>query len=161
MQVATAQTATLKVGDKAPDFTLTDHQNQPVTLSSFQGKKNVVLIFHPLAFTSICSVQMPGYSRERQTFEGLEAQVLGLSVDSVPAHKAWADQLGGIDYPMLADFFPHGEVAKKYGILRPEGYSERATFVIDKQGIIRHIEVHEIGKLPDHAKIVEFLRGLN
>lgn len=161
MQVATAQTATLKVGDKAPDFTLTDHNNQAVTLSSFQGKKHVVLIFHPLAFTSICSVQMPGYSRERQTFEGLEAQVLGLSVDSVPAHKAWADQLGGIDYPMLADFFPHGEVSKKYGILRPEGYSERATFVIDKQGIIRHIEVHEIGKLPDHAKIVEFLRGLN
>ena len=161
MQVATAHTATLKVGDKAPDFTLMDHKNQAVTLSSFQGKKHVVLIFHPLAFTSICSVQMPGYNRERQTFEGLEAQVLGLSVDSVPAHKAWADQLGGIDYPMLADFYPHGEVAKKYGILRPEGYSERATFVIDKQGIIRHIEVHEIGKLPDHAKIVEFLRGLN
>jgi peroxiredoxin (alkyl hydroperoxide reductase subunit C) len=161
MQVETAQTATLKVGDKAPDFTLTDHKSQVVTLSSFLGKKHVVLIFHPLAFTSICSVQMPGYSKEGQTFEGLEAQVLGLSVDSVPAHKAWADQLGGIDYPMLADFFPHGEVAKKYGILRPEGYSERATFVIDKQGIIRHIEVHEIGKLPDHAKIVEFLRGLN
>jgi len=161
MQVATAHTATLKVGDKAPDFTLTDHHNHTVTLSSFQGKKHVVLIFHPLAFTSICSVQMPGYNSERQTFEGLEAQVLGLSVDSVPAHKAWADQLGGIDYPMLADFFPHGEVAKKYGILRPEGYSERATFVIDKQGIVRHIEVHEIGKLPDHAKIVEFLRGLS
>ncbi len=160
MQVATARTATLKVGDKAPDFTLTDHHNQVVTLSSFQGKKHVVLIFHPLAFTSICSVQMPGYSSERQTFDGLEAQVLGLSVDSVPAHKAWADQLGGIDYPMLADFFPHGEVAKKYGILRPEGYSERATFVIDKKGIVRHIEVHEIGKLPDHAKIVEFLRDL-
>ena len=160
MQVATAQTATLKVGDKAPDFTLTDHLDQAVTLSSFRGKKHVVLIFHPLAFTSICSVQMPGYSRERQTFDGLDAQVLGLSVDSVPAHKAWADQLGGIDYPMLADFFPHGEVAKKYGILRPEGYSERATFVIDKQGIVRHIEVHEIGKLPDHAKIVEFLRDL-
>jgi len=104
---------------------------------------------------------MPGYSRERQTFEGLEAQVLGLSVDSVPAHKAWADQLGGIDYPMLADFYPHGEVAKKYGILRPEGFAERATFIVDKQGIIRHIEVHEIGKLPDHAKIVEILRGMN
>ena len=161
MQVATAQTATLKVGDNAPDFTLTDHKDQAVTLSSFQGKKHVVLIFHPLAFTSICSVQMPGYSRERQTFEGLEAQVLGLSVDSVPAHKAWADQLGGIDYPMLADFYPHGEVAKKYGILRPEGFAERATFIVDKQGIIRHIEVHEIGKLPDHAKIVEILRGMN
>ena len=160
MPAAMAQTATLKAGDKAPDFTLTDHNNNKVTLSSFRGRKNVVLIFHPLAFTSICSVQMPGYSKEKQTFEGLDAQVLGLSVDSVPAHKAWADQLGGIDYPMLADFFPHGEVAENYGILRAEGYSERATFVIDKHGIVRHIEVHEIGKLPDHAKLIEVLKGL-
>lgn len=154
------QTATLKVGDLAPDFTLPDQNGAQVTLSSFQGAKNVVLVFHPLAFTSICSVQMPGYSKERQTFEGLEAQVLGISVDSVPAHKAWADQLGGIDYPMLADFFPHGDVSKKYGILRPEGYSERATFVIDKKGAIRLIEVHEIGKLPDHARLLEALKGL-
>ena len=97
---------------------------------------------------------------ERQTFEGLEAQVLGVSVDSVPAHKAWAEQLGGIDYPMLADFFPHGDVARKYGVLRPEGYSERATFVIDKQGIVRHIEIHQIGKLPDHERLLETLRRL-
>jgi len=154
------QTATLKVGDKAPDFTLPDQNGSQVTLSSFQGKKHVVLVFHPLAFTSICSVQMPGYSKERQTFDGLEAQVLGASVDSVPAHRAWAEQLGGIDYPMLADFFPHGDVAKKYGILRPEGYAERATFVIDKQGVIRSIEIHEIGKLPDHTKLLQTLRGL-
>lgn len=155
-----ARTATLKVGDQAPDFTLPDQYDAPVTLSSYRGKKNVVLVFHPLAFTSICSVQMPGYSKERQTFDGLEAQVLGISVDSVPAHRAWADQLGGIDYPMLADFFPHGEVSKKYGILRSEGYSERATFVIDKQGILRYIEIHEMGRLPDHDRLLEALKGL-
>jgi peroxiredoxin (alkyl hydroperoxide reductase subunit C) len=160
MEATMTRTATLKVGDKAPDFTLTDHHDNTVTLSSFQGKKHVALIFHPLAFTSICSVQMPGYSKEKQTLEGLDTQVLGLSVDSVPAHKAWAQQLGGIEYPMLADFYPHGEVAKKYGILRPEGFAERATFVIDKRGIIRHIEVHEIGKLPDHGKLIEVLQGL-
>jgi peroxiredoxin len=160
MEATMAQTATLKVGDKAPDFTLLDHANNKITLSSFYGKKNVALIFHPLAFTSVCSVQMPGYSKERQTFDGLNTQVLGISVDSVPAHKAWAEQLGGIDYPMLSDFHPHGEVAKQYGILRPEGYAERATFVIDKAGIVRFIEVHEIGKLPDQAKLVEALRGL-
>jgi peroxiredoxin len=154
------RTQTLKVGDKAPDFTLPDQNNNKVTLSSFQGKKNVVLVFHPLAFTSVCAVQMPGYSKERQSFEGVDTQVLGVSVDSAPAHKAWAEQLGGIDYPLLADFFPHGEVAKKYGILRPEGFSERATFVIDKKGIIRHIEVHEIGKVPDRAKLIEFLKSL-
>jgi peroxiredoxin (alkyl hydroperoxide reductase subunit C) len=154
------RTATLRVGDTAPDFTLPDQNGNKVTLSSFRGRKNVVLVFHPLAFTSVCTVQMPGYSKERQSFEGLDAQVLGLSVDSAPAHKAWAEQIGGIDYPLLADFWPHGEVAKKYGILRDEGYSERATFVIDKKGIIRHIEVHEIGKVPDRAKLLDILKGL-
>lgn len=160
MEATMAQTATVKVGDKAPDFTLADQSNNKVTLSSFAGKKNVVLIFHPLAFTSVCAIQMPGYSKERQTFDGLNTQVLGISVDSVPAHRAWAEQLGGIDYPMLADFYPHGEAAKKYGILRAEGYSERATFVIDEKGIIRFIEIHEIGTLPDQAKLIEVLKGL-
>ncbi|TMQ55162.1 MAG: peroxiredoxin [Candidatus Eisenbacteria bacterium] len=154
------RTAILKVGDKAPDFTLTDQNGNKVTLSSFAGKKNVVLVFHPLAFTSVCAVQMPGYSKERQSFEGLDTQVLGLSVDSVPTHKAWAEHIGGVEYPLLADFWPHGEVAKKYGILRNEGYSERATFVVDKKGILRHIEVHEIGKVPDRAKLLEILKTL-
>ncbi|HMI31814.1 MAG TPA: peroxiredoxin [Candidatus Limnocylindrales bacterium] len=152
------RTTTLKVGATAPDFTLPDQNGTKVTLSSFRGKKNVVLVFHPLAFTSVCTVQMPGYSKERQSFEGLDAQVLGLSVDSAPVHKAWAEHLGGIEYPLLADFWPHGEVAKKYGILRSEGYSERATFVIDKNGILRHIEVHEIGTVPDRAKLIEILK---
>jgi len=154
------RTATLEIGDLAPDFTLKDQDGAPVTLSSFRGKKNVVLVFHPLAFTSICGVQMPGYSKERQSFEGLSAQVLGVSVDSVPAHKQWAEQLGGIDYPMLADFWPHGEVAQKYGILRSEGFSQRATFVIDKMGAIRSIEIHEISKVPDRAKIIKLLGTL-
>ena len=160
METTMTKTATLKVGDKAPDFTLADQNDERITLSSYRGKKHVVLVFHPLAFTSICSVQMPGYDKERQTFEGLEAQVLGVSVDSVPAHKAWADSLGGIDYPLLADFHPHGEVAKKYGILRSEGFSERATFVIDKVGIVRHIDVHEINAVPDNGKLIAILRSL-
>ena len=154
------RTSTLQVGDKAPEFTLADQNGNKITLSGFRGSKYVVLVFHPLAFTSVCAVQMPGYSKERQSFEGLEAQVLGISVDSVPTHKAWADHLGGIDYPLLADFWPHGAVAKQYGILRSEGYSERATFVIDKKGIIRHIEVHEIGKVPDRAKLVRLMKTL-
>jgi len=154
------RTATLKSGDQAPDFTLADQNGAKVTLSSFRGLKNVVLVFHPLAFTSVCAIQMPGYSKERQSFDGLETQVLGISVDSVPTHKAWVDHLGGIEYPILADFWPHGGVAKDYGVLRSEGYSERATFVIDKKGIIRHIEVHEIGKVPDRAKLLEILKTL-
>lgn len=160
MQATVDRTETLKIGDTAPDFTLQDQDGNPVTLSEFRGKKNVVLIFHPLAFTSICSTQMPGYNKELQTFEGLETQVLGLSVDSSPAHRAWAQMLGGIDYPMLADFWPHGEVSKRYGVLRPEGVSERATIVIDKQGIVRGIEVHEPGILPDDDKMLETLRSI-
>jgi len=160
MEATMTKTATLKIGDKAPDFTLSDQDKNQVTLSSYLGKKNVVLVFHPLAFTSICAVQMPGYSKEKQSFEGLNAQVLGVSVDSVPAHRAWARELGGIDYPMLADFYPHGEVAKKYGILRPEGTSERATFIIDTKGIIRWLEVHEMAKVPDMDKLFQTLKSL-
>jgi peroxiredoxin len=154
------QTATLRVGDKAPDFTLTDQNGQNVTLSSFRGKNNVVLLFFPLAFTSVCSVQMPGYNKQDQSFQGFGAQVLGISVDSVPSHKAWSDQLGGVDFPLLSDFWPHGEIARQYGVLRAEGYAERATFVIDKQGNIRHIEVHEIGRVPDRSKLAEILKPL-
>ncbi len=160
METTMTKTATLKVGDLAPDFTLADQNGERITLSSFRGKKHVVLVFHPLAFTSICSVQMPGYNKEKQSFEGLEAQLLGVSVDSAPAHKAWADSLGGIDYPLLADFHPHGEVAKKYGILRSEGFSERATFVIDKAGVVRHIDVHEINAVPDNGRLLAFLRSM-
>jgi len=160
METTLDRTQTLKVGDAAPEFTLRDQDGNSVSLSDFLGKKNVVLVFHPLAFTSICSTQMPGYNKELQTFEGLETQVLGLSVDSSPAHRAWAEMLGGIDYPMLADFYPHGEVARKYGILRPEGISERATFVVDKEGKVRSIEVHDLGTLPDHQKLLETLRSI-
>ncbi len=80
----------------------------------------------------------------------MQTQVLGLSVDSVPCLKAWADSLGGITYPLLSDFFPHGKVAETYGVLRSEGYSERAIFVIDRQGIIRYVDVHDIEEQPDN-----------
>ena len=160
MEATMTRTATLQVGDRAPDFTLSDQDGNKVTLSSFQGKKNVVLLFHPLAFTKICDVQMPGYNKEKQDFEGLNTQVFGISVDSAPAHKAWAAQLGGIDYPLLADFWPHGEVAQKYGVFLETGYSGRATFVIDKKGIIRSIEIHEMGEVPDRTKVIETLRSI-
>jgi peroxiredoxin len=160
MEATLDRTSTLKVGDKAPDFTLKDQNGNPVALSDYFGKKNVVIAFHPLAFTSVCDVQMPGYNQERQSFNGLNAQVFAISVDSVPAHRAWAEALGGIDYPMLADFWPHGEVAQKYGVLLDSGVSARATFVVDTQGIIRMIEVHEMGKVPDRQKLIEFLKTI-
>ena len=93
-------------------------------------------------------------------FEGMETQVLGLSVDSVPCLKAWAESLGGITYPLLSDFYPHGQVAEKYGVLRSEGYTERAIFVMDKRGTIRYIDVHDIDKQPDNDELFRVLNVL-
>jgi peroxiredoxin len=88
------------------------------------------------------------------------AQVVGISIDSTHANKAWAASLGGITFPLLSDFYPHGAVAEKYGVLRAEGMSERAIFIIDKQGVVRFIDVHAIGEQPDEAEIFEELAKL-
>jgi glutaredoxin len=87
----------------------------------------------------------------------MQTQVLGLSVDSVPCLKAWAESLNGITYPLLSDFYPHGAVAKKYGVLRKEGYTERAIFVMDKRGIVRYVDVHDIDKQPDNDELMRVI----
>ena len=93
-------------------------------------------------------------------FEGLHTQVLGISVDSVPSLKAWADSLGGIAYPLLSDFYPHGRVAQLYGVLRAEGFTERAIFVVDKTGIVRYRDIHAIDQQPDNEEVFKVLRQL-
>lgn len=93
-------------------------------------------------------------------FAGLDVQVLGISVDSIPSLRAWAKSLGGINYPLLSDFWPHGEVAKRYGVLRPEGRSERAIFIIDKEGIIRYIDIHDIDEQPDNEVLLDELKKI-
>lgn len=104
---------------------------------------------------------MPSYEDDLERFEGHDTQVLGISVDSVPSHEAWQKSIGGITYPLLSDFYPHGAVAEKYGVLREEGHSERALFVIDKEGIIRYIDVHPIDQQPDNEEIFDVLRKLD
>jgi glutaredoxin len=91
----------------------------------------------------------------------MQTQVLGLSVDSVPCLKAWADSLGGITYPLLSDFYPHGEVAKRFGVLRQEGFTERAIFVLDKRGIIRYVDVHDIDLQPDNDELFRVLADVD
>ena len=150
----------LKVGQKAPDFTLPSHLDKDITLSQFRGK-NVVLAFFPLAWTPIWSEQIPSYEAQKAEFAGLNAQVLGISVDHVPCLKAWADSLGGINYPLMSDFWPHGKVAKKFGVLREEGHSERAIFIIDKEGIIRYIDIHDIDDQPNNEILFEELRRID
>jgi peroxiredoxin len=103
---------------------------------------------------------MPSYEANRGRFEGYGAQVVGISIDSPHANRAWAESLGGISYPLLSDFYPHGAVAEKYGVLRKEGMSERAVFIIDKQGVVRYIDVHEIREQPDEEQIFDELAKL-
>ncbi len=94
-------------------------------------------------------------------FAGLNAQVLGVSVDHVPCLVAWAESLGGINYPLLSDFWPHGAVAKKYGVLRAEGYTERALFIIDKESVIRYIDIHDIDNQPSNEALLAELRRID
>lgn len=103
---------------------------------------------------------MPSYEEDRSEFERRNAQVLGISVDNVPANEAWAKSLGGLGYPLLSDFFPHGYVSLQYGVLRGDGLSERAIFVIDRKGIIRYIDIHDITEQPPTDKVMEALDKL-
>ena len=103
---------------------------------------------------------MPSLERNLSRFEGCDAQVVGISIDSTYANRAWAHQLGGLSYPLLSDFYPHGHVAEAYGVLRPQGMAERAIFVIDKSGTVRYIDVHEISEPPDEEQILGELRKL-
>ena len=103
---------------------------------------------------------MPGLDKLIERFSGFDTQVLGISIDSTHANKAWAESLGGIRYPLLSDFWPHGAVAEKFGVLREGGFSERAVFIIDKNGIVRYIDVHDIGEEPDPEQLFEELQKL-
>ena len=131
----------VKVGDRAPDFTLPAVGGDKVTLSQYRGKKNVVISFVPAAWTPVCSDQWPGYNIAQEFFEQNDAILLGITVDNIPTLFAWTNQMCTGDetlwFPVLSDFYPHGAVAEKFGVLRSDGVSERALFVIDKKGIIR------------------------
>lgn len=152
----------VKVGDAAPDFTLPAVEGGTITLGQYAGKKNVVLSFVPAAWTPVCSDQWPGYNISKGLFDKYDALLLGITVDNIPTLYSWTKQMCNpgekIWFPVLSDFYPHGAVASKYGVLRPEGVSERALFVINKKGIITYIDVHDINQRPrldDLAKALE------
>ncbi len=129
----------LKVGDMAPEFTLPSTAGQPVKLSDFRGKKNVVLAFYPAAFTGGCTKEMQAYQFNLSQFEGAETQVFGVSTDNSPSQKRFAEDLK-VTFPMLSDFATR-KVSIDYGLLVPDrGIASRATFVVDKEGRIQHIE---------------------
>ena len=151
----------VKVGDQAPDFTLSSVTGEKVTLSQYRDKKNVVISFVPAAWTPVCSDQWPGYNIVQEMFDMNDAVLLGITVDNIPTLYAWTKQMGKLWFPVLSDFWPHGEVAARYGVLRSEGVSERALFYIDKKGIIRDIQVSDINKRPDLEHCAAVLKKIN
>ena len=141
----------VKVGEPAPDFVLPSVSGEKIALNQFLGQKNIVLSFVPAAFTPVCSQQFPGYSIVKNVFDETDAVLLGITVDNIPTLHAWTRQMGTVWFHVLSDFWPHGAVAKKYGVFRSDGFTERAVFIIDKDGIIRFIQVSDINKKPDPA----------
>ncbi|MDX8146430.1 peroxiredoxin [Lentzea sp. BCCO 10_0061] len=139
----------VEVGSEAPDFTLNDYNKQRVTLSSFRGGKNVLLVFYPFAFSGTCQGELCQLRDELATYEDENVQVLGVSVDSPFALKAWANQ-EGYQFPLLSDFWPHGAVAQSYGVFNEAvGMALRGTFLIDTAGVVRFAEVNAPGEARD------------
>ena len=151
----------VKIGDQAPDFSLPSVSGEKVALSQYRGQKNVVISFVPAAWTPVCSDQWPGYNIVKEMFDMNDAVLLGITVDNIPTLYAWTRQMGKLWFPVLSDFWPHGEVAARYGVLRSEGVSERALLYIDKKGIIRDIQVNDINKRPDLESCATVLEQMN
>ena len=149
-----------KAGEKAPDFSLFDQNEKEFKLSNFKGKR-ILLSFHPLAWTSICSEQMKSLEKHWKEFEELNTVAVGINVDSIPSKKAWADSLGIKNTRLLSDFWPHGKVSNSYNFFKEkEGFSERANVIINEDQEIEFIQIYPIGKLPDINEILTFLREL-
>ncbi|MDX3194614.1 peroxiredoxin [Streptomyces sp. MN03-5084-2B] len=140
---------TVEVGSEAPDFTLNDYNKQPVQLSSFRGDKAVLLVFYPFAFSGICTGELCQLRDEFADYDNKGVQVLGVSVDTPFSLKAWAEK-EGYQFPLLSDFWPHGDVARAYGVFNEDaGLAVRGTFLIDTSGVVRFAEVNAPGEARD------------
>ena len=147
----------VKIGDKAKDFTLKDQDGKELHLSDLKGKR-VLLSFHPLAWTSVCADQMKSLEKARSRFEKHNTIALGISVDTVPSKKAWAKELGIKNTRLLSDFWQHGEVAQLYGIFREkDGFSERANIIVDEKQQVIFVKVYPIAQLLDIEEIIKVL----
>lgn len=141
------------------DFVLRDQNGKEFKLSEYRSKK-ILLSFHPLAWTPVCTNQMISLERNNEEFEKMNMIAVGISVDSVPCKKEWAKQIGIEKTRLLSDFWPHGEVAKKYGVFREkDGFSERANIIIDEEGKIIFRRIYQISELPDINEIMNFIEG--
>ena len=148
----------LSVGQAAPDFTLQNQNKEEVKLSDFAGKKNVVLMFYPLDWSPVCTNEHACFVNDMKSFEGLDAEVLGVSVDSVWSHKAYAEKMG-IKYSLLADFQPRGAMSDKYGVfLADKGITGRVIVIVNKAGKIGWIKDYGIPNVPEVKEVAAALQ---
>ena len=151
---------TVEVGAQAPDFSLKNQDGQLVSLADFKGRKAVLLVFYPFAFSGICTGELCSVRDDLPSFQNDDVQVLGCSVDTTWALKAWAQQ-EGYDFPLLSDFWPHGAVAESYGVFNSDlGFAFRGTFLIDTDGIVRFAEQNGPGEARDQQGWRDALRDL-
>lgn len=152
--------AVLSIGRRARDFSLPDQDGKPIRLSSLRGRK-VLLSWHPLAWTSVCAMQMKALEKHRRAFAQLGVTALGLSVDPVPSKNAWAAHLKIRETRLLCDFWPHGGTAKALGLFRQvEGTSKRANIILDETGKALFVKVYPVRELPDIGEILSFLKAV-
>ena len=147
-----------KIGDRAENFSLQDQDKEEFELANFGGNR-ILLSFHPLAWTPVCSEQMKSLEENKRIFDSLNTIAVGVSIDTVPSKKAWADTLGIKNTRLLSDFWPHGKTATSYGIFRDEdGFSERANILIDEDQRIAFLKIYQLGVLPDIQEIIDTIR---
>jgi peroxiredoxin (alkyl hydroperoxide reductase subunit C) len=159
----TDSTLRVKAGDKAPNFSLPAVEGGRISPGQYLGKKNVVISFVPAAWTPVCSDQWPGYQIAKDLFDRNGATLIGITVDNIPTLYSWTRQMSSekLWFLVASDFFPHGATASAYGVLRSDGTAERALFVVDKKGIIRYIDVHNINERPPLEDLIHALEEVN
>ncbi len=148
----------IQVGDKAPDFELKDNHGATVRLSDYRGRKNVVVLFYPFAFTGVCTGELCEVRDHLPQFSDRETEVLAVSNDSIHTLRVFAEQ-ENLEYPLLSDFWPHGNVSRAYGVFdEDKGCAVRGTFIIDKEGVVRWTVVNA---LPDARDLAEYVKALD
>ncbi|MDQ2851728.1 peroxiredoxin [Dermatophilaceae bacterium Sec6.4] len=151
---------TLQIGDIAPEFTLKDQFGQDTSLSTLRADKAVLLVFYPFAFSGICTGELCEIRDDISRFANPDVQVVGVSCDTMYSQRAWADEQG-YDFPLLSDFWPHGEVSRAYDVfLEPAGLAIRGTFLVDTQGVLRWTLVNGPGEARDFGGFHEALTAL-
>ncbi|MFG2607707.1 peroxiredoxin [Streptomyces sp. NPDC048514] len=148
----------IQVGDKAPDFELKDNHGRTVRLSDLRGEKNVVLLFYPFAFTGVCTGELCELRDNLPKFADRDTLLLAVSNDSIHTLRVFAEQ-EGLEYPLLSDFWPHGNVSRAYGVFdEDKGCAVRGTFIIDKEGVVRWTVVNG---LPDARDLNDYVKALD